>query len=236
MDNGQDLHGGATGVAPDALPPVITIDGPTASGKGTVSTRVAQALGWHTLDSGALYRLAALACMRRNVAADDVGCVADLARSLDVEFRHDGSIWLEGEDVTEAIRREEVGSLASRIAAYPELRAALLERQRAFRRFPGLVADGRDMGTVVFPDARLKVFLDASVETRAKRRYQQLRSRGISATLKDLQRELQERDMRDRNRAAAPLVPASDARILDNSALSIDETVGQILAWFGRSS
>ncbi len=218
------------------LPPVITIDGPTASGKGTISTRVAQALGWHTLDSGALYRVAALACVQEGVSPDDVVEVARVARHLDVEFPHDGSVRLEDEDVTEAIRSEEIGVLASRIAAYPELRQALLERQRAFRQPPGLVADGRDMGTVVFPDAQLKVFLDASAKTRAERRYKQLIDKGIPAKISDLLRDLEERDERDRNRAVAPLKPASDARILDNSALSIDETVRQVLAWFGASS
>lgn len=214
--------------------PVIAIDGPTASGKGTIATRVAAALGWHVLDSGALYRLTALASQRRGINADDVQGLAQVARQLDVAFN--GAVQLEGEDVTDAIRAEAIGARASAIAAYPELREALLERQRAFRRPPGLVADGRDMGTVVFPDASLKVFLDASVEARAQRRYKQLIDKGISATLADLLRDLQERDARDRNRTVAPLKPAPDARLLDTSGLSIDETVQQVINWYGHLS
>jgi len=214
--------------------PVIAIDGPTASGKGTVALRVAEALGWHVLDSGALYRLTALACMRRGATERDPALVARLAGSLDVRFNAD--IWLDGERVTDAIRTEAVGNLASRVAALPEVRTALLERQRAFRKLPGLVADGRDMGTVVFPDAGLKVFLIASAEARAERRHKQLISKGISANIEDLLRDLQARDARDASRSIAPLAPAADAFELDSSALSIDQTVQQVLRWHGQKT
>ncbi len=211
--------------------PVITIDGPTASGKGTVAAAVAQALGWHVLDSGALYRLTALVCLRSGVDPADAGAVAEVARNLDVSF-NDG-IRLQGEDVGLAIRDEAVGNLASRVAAYPDVREALLERQRDFRTAPGLVADGRDMGTAVFPDAELKVFLLASAEARAERRHLQLMEKGIAATLGDLLEDLRARDARDTDRAASPLKPASDARILDSSQLSVEQTVRQVLAWYG---
>lgn len=209
--------------------PIITIDGPTASGKGTVAARVARALGWDVLDSGALYRLTALACQRAGVAHDDEAAVAAIARDLDVAFG-DG-VRLAGEDVSLAIREESVGNLASQVAALPSVRAALLDRQRAFCRPPGLVADGRDMGTVVFPDAGLKVFLMASAQARAERRHKQLMEKGISVKIHDLLSDLRARDERDAGRQAAPLKPAADARILDSSQLSIDETVQQVLAW-----
>lgn len=209
--------------------PVIAIDGPTASGKGTVAHRVASALGWHVLDSGALYRLTALACMEGGVPVEDAEAVAQAARTLDVHF--DGRIRLAGADVTDAIRREAVGNLASRLAALPQVRAALLARQRDFRRAPGLVADGRDMGTIVFPDAVLKVFLVASAEARAERRYKQLMEKGISAKILDLLEDLRARDARDTQRSVAPLKPAPDALVLDSSALSIDQTVQQVLDW-----
>lgn len=213
--------------------PVITIDGPTASGKGTVAAAVAQALGWHVLDSGALYRLTALVCLRGGVDPDDAVAVAEVARTLDVSF-NDG-IRLAGEEVSHEIRAEAVGNLASRVAAYPDVREALLARQHDFRTAPGLVADGRDMGTAVFPDAGLKVFLLASAEARAARRYKQLIDKGIPATLGDLLEDLRARDARDTGRAASPLKPASDARVLDSSDLSIDQTVRQVLAWYGFS-
>ncbi|CAP42228.1 (d)CMP kinase [Bordetella petrii] len=208
--------------------PVIAIDGPTASGKGTVAHRVAKALGWAVLDSGALYRLTALAALNRGLAAEDEAGVAGVARGLDARFegRH---IYLEGVEVGEAIRQERVGNFASRIAAYPAVRQALLERQRAFRVPPGLVADGRDMGTVVFPDAALKVFLVADVEARAERRCKQLIEKGISAKLSDLLRDMRERDARDTQRSAAPLVPAADAHVLDSSNLTIEQTVQAVL-------
>jgi cytidylate kinase len=210
------------------LVPVITIDGPTASGMGTVAHGVAQALGWSVLDSGALYRLTALAALRRGIDPDDPAALARAAHALDVRFEG-GRIVLDGQDVTDAIREEQVGNLASRIAGYPELRRALLDRQRAFRAAPGLVADGRDMGTVVFPDAPLKIFLVAAAEARAERRHKQLINKGISANMQDLLRDLQARDARDTQRAAAPLVPAADARMLDSSNLSIEQTVQAVL-------
>jgi len=215
--------------------PVITIDGPTASGKGTVAHRVAKALGWEVLDSGALYRLTALAAIERGLSADDEPAVARAAETLDVRF--DGPhIYLEGREVGHDIRREEVGNFASRVAAFPGVRQALLERQRAFRRAPGLVADGRDMGTVVFPDAPLKVFLVADVVARAQRRCKQLIEKGISANLDDLLRDMRERDARDTGRAAAPLAPAADAHVLDSSNLTIAETVQAILDFWGAAA
>lgn len=210
--------------------PVIAIDGPTASGKGTVAQRVAAALGFHYLDSGALYRLVALQALRQRLAPAAEDALAALAGRLAPRFEG-GAILLDGEDVAEAIRAEEVGVMASRIAVHPALRAALLDLQRRFRRAPGLVADGRDMGTVVFPDATLKVFLTASVPARAERRYKQLSEKGFPANMHALLRDLGERDARDSSRAAAPLRPAEDARLLDSSALSIDEVVARILGW-----
>lgn len=214
--------------------PVIAIDGPTASGKGTVAHRVAQALGWSVLDSGALYRLTALAAMNRGLPAEDEPGVARAARELDVRFEG-AQVYLDGVEVADAIRQEQVGNFASRVAAYPAVRLALLERQRAFRTPPGLVADGRDMGTVVFPDAALKVFLVADVEARAERRCKQLIDKGISANLADLLRDLRERDARDMQRSAAPLVPAADAHVLDSSSLTIDQTVQAVLDFWKNS-
>jgi cytidylate kinase len=213
--------------------PVITIDGPTASGKGTIARLIAQRLGWHILDSGALYRLVALAAQKHSIALDDVESLQTLAAHLDVEFvAADGaeemSVLLEGEDVTLELRTETCGNGASKVAALPEVRAALLERQRAFLREPGLVADGRDMGTVVFPDATIKIFLTASAEERARRRYNQLKDKGLGVTMRSLLDEIAERDERDRNRAASPLVPAEDAVELDTSKLSIDEVVDRL--------
>jgi cytidylate kinase len=201
--------------------PVIAIDGPTASGKGTVASLVAEALGFHYLESGALYRLVALAGGKSP---------KHTAASMDVAFR-DGKILLSGQDVTDQIRTEAISNRASEIAANPALRRALLDRQRKFRRPPGLVADGRDMGTNVFPDAALKVFLTASPETRARRRYKQLKDKGFRANLRTLSRDLQERDARDAARPVAPLAPAPDALQLDSSGLSVDEVVGVILGW-----
>lgn len=208
--------------------PVIAIDGPTASGKGSVAHLVAQTLGWSVLDSGALYRLTALAALRNGVAAEDAPALAQAAAGLDVRFQNE-RIYLEGEDVTDAIRQEQVGNLASRIAGYPDLRQALLARQRAFRVAPGLVADGRDMGTIVFPDAPLKVFLVAAAEARAQRRHKQLIDKGISANIDDLLQDLRARDARDMQRATAPLKPAQDARELDSSCLTLDQTVQAVL-------
>lgn len=217
----------------DPSVPVIAIDGPTASGKGTVAQRVAGILGWHVLDSGALYRLTALAALRAGGTPDETSAAA-LARSLDVQFVG-GRIMLAGADVSIEIRREVVGDMASRVAAWPAVRTALLARQRAFRRAPGLVADGRDMGTVVFPDAPLKIFLDADVEVRARRRHKQLMDKGLSANLSDLLSDLRARDARDRDRACAPLVAAADAERVDSSHLEIDATVRKVLdLWSAR--
>ena len=214
--------------------PVLTIDGPTASGKGTVASAVARALGYHFLDSGAVYRATALAAMRAGVAADDEAALAGLAVSIDLRFA-DGHILLGGDEVTELLRAEEVGSLASRISSIVAVRDALRRLQLAFRRVPGLVADGRDMGTMIFPDADLKVFLTASAATRAERRHKQLISKGFSASIDDLRAGLEARDLRDKTRSASPLRPAEGALLLDNSALSIDQAVDIVLqAWEQR--
>jgi len=206
--------------------PVIAIDGPSASGKGTIAKRVAQALGLHYLESGALYRLVALLALRHDL--NDEGALANAAEHMDVMFQGD-EIFLEDQEVSQHIRHEAVGNRASEVARMQAVRQSLLTRQRAFRQAPGLVADGRDMGTVVFPDAALKIFLTASPEVRAERRYKQLIEKGISANLRALSRDLAERDARDANRPLAPLVPASDSQVLDSSALSIDEVVERIL-------
>jgi len=211
--------------------PVITVDGPSASGKGTIARRVAGALGFHCLDSGALYRLVALVSLRAQVPADDEARLATLARDLPARFVGE-NIFLEDQDVTIALASEECGSGASEVAKLRQVRQALLARQRAFRRAPGLVADGRDMGAVVFPDAELKVFLTASAAVRAERRYKQLKQKGIHATLSTLFRELEARDARDAARAVSPLVPAPDAVQLDSSDLTIDEVVSRILGWW----
>lgn len=204
--------------------PVIAIDGPSASGKGTVAQRVARALDFHFLDSGALYRLTALAVFRSGVALDDEAAVAAVAAALPAEFAGE-RILLSGEDVTEAIRAEDVGVGASKVAAMPAVRDALLDRQRAYRRFPGLVADGRDMGSVVFPDAAVKVFLTASAAARAERRYKQLIEKGMPANMRTLLQDLQERDARDASRAVAPLKQYADAALVDTSPMGIDEAV-----------
>ncbi|OZA24230.1 MAG: cytidylate kinase [Hydrogenophilales bacterium 17-64-11] len=211
--------------------PVITIDGPSASGKGTVAERVAAALGFHFLDSGALYRLTALSAMRHGVALDDAARVAQLAATLPAAFR-DGTVWLAGEDVTDAIRAEAVGDGASKVAALPAVRAALLDRQRAYRQAPGLVADGRDMGTVVFADATAKVFLTASAEARAERRYKQLIEKGNPASLPTLVADMLARDARDIDRAVAPLKPAPDALLLDTTRMGIEPAVQAVLSHY----
>ena len=211
--------------------PVIAIDGPSASGKGTIAKRVAEALGFDYLESGALYRLVGLIALRRDL--EDQADLAQAAETMDVVFLGD-EILLEDQDVSQHIRHEAVGNRASEVARMPAVRQALLKRQRAFRRPPGLVADGRDMGTVVFPDAALKIFLTARPEVRAERRYKQLIEKGISANLRALSRDLQERDARDANRAVAPLVPAPDSQVLDSSALSVEAVVEQILRRYGE--
>ncbi len=212
--------------------PVITLDGPGGSGKGTVGRRLARELGWHFLDSGALYRLVALAAQRRGVALDDAVALAALARDLPVVFEpgeaDEGRILFDGADVGDAIRTEACGERASRVAVLPEVRSALLERQREFCRPPGLVADGRDMGSVVFPGATLKIFLTASPRERALRRYNQLKEKGLSANLAALSDEIARRDARDAARAVAPLRPALDAHVLDTTGVGIAEVVARI--------
>ena len=210
--------------------PVIAIDGPTASGKGTVAQRVAAALGFHYLDSGALYRLVALRALHGGVAADNVDALVALAERMQPKFS--AAIELDGEDVTDAIRAEDVGIMASRIAVHAPLRAALMSLQRRCCQAPGLVADGRDMGTVIFPAAPLKVYLTASAACRAERRYKQLISKGISATLPSLRADLEARDARDASRSVAPLKPAEDAKLLDNSDLTVNQSVEIVLNWW----
>jgi len=212
--------------------PVLTVDGPSGSGKGTVGAQLARELGWHFLDSGALYRLVGLAASRAGVAFTDAGVLGRVARSLDVSFRltEAGEVraMLAGTDVGDAIRTEDAGSWASQVAAVPEVRNALLERQRDFRRPPGLVADGRDMGTTVFPRATLKIYLTASPEIRAQRRYKQLKDKGFDVNLPRLLDEIRRRDARDAGREASPLKPAADAVVIDTSELSIDEVMTRI--------
>lgn len=211
--------------------PVITIDGPTASGKGTVASRVAAALGFDYLDSGALYRLSAYKALKNGLDLTDEETLARVAGDLSPRFK-DGRIELDGEDVTDKIRAEEVGVAASKVAALPKVREALLDVQKRARRLPGLVADGRDMGSVIFPDAPLKVFLTASAKARAQRRFNQLKEKGIIANIDTLTRDLEERDRRDIERAVCPLAPAKDAKILDSSELTIEATVQQVLDWY----
>jgi cytidylate kinase len=221
MHNQQNMH--------DPVP-VITVDGPGGSGKGTVCLLLAEKLGWHILDSGSLYRLTALESLQKNVSED--AQLIEIANNMHIDYVPDGArlkVLLCGQDVTDAIRAEQVGSKASEIAAIAGVRQALLERQRAFAVLPGLLADGRDMGTVVFPHAALKVFLTASSEERAKRRYKQLKEKGIDANLPELVAELEARDKRDSERSAAPLKAADDAVLLDTTEMSIDEVVNQVL-------
>lgn len=211
--------------------PIIAIDGPVASGKGSVSSGVAKALGFHVLDSGSLYRLTAYAALKQQKALDDEEAVEQTAVNLKAVFK-DGKILLDGEDVTDAIRQEEVGLAASKVAVHPKVRQALFKLQRDYAKEPGLVADGRDMGSVVFPEACLKIFLTASAEARAKRRYNQLKEKGINSNIADLVKDLRERDERDLKRAVAPLVPAPGARVLDSSNLTLEETINQVLEWY----
>lgn len=215
-------------------PPVITIDGASGTGKGTISQLLAKRLGWKFLDSGALYRVLALAAHKHSVALDNENALEVLAEHLDVQFfaqkSHLSQVILEGEDVTDLIRSENIGNAASIVAALPDVRTALLSRQRAFREAPGLVADGRDMGTVIFPDAELKIFLTASPMERALRRLNQLKERGINVTLADLLDELAERDRRDQDRAVAPLKPATDAICIETDDLTIEQVVERIIA------
>jgi 3-phosphoshikimate 1-carboxyvinyltransferase len=210
--------------------PVIAIDGPSGSGKGTVAQRVAQQLGLNYLDSGALYRLVALRALRTGTALEDAQGLVAVARDLPVTFEQT-QIYLDGERVTDAIRAEPVSEAASRVAAIPAVRQALMQRQRAFRRPPGLVAEGRDMGSVVFPDALLKVFLTASAKARAERRHKQLIDKGLHATLATLLQDIEQRDARDTGRSVAPLQKSADAQVLDTTGLSIEQATDQVVAW-----
>ena len=221
---------GVAHARPESVP-VITVDGPTASGKGTLAAELAAALGYHLLDSGALYRATGLAALEDGVSPDDEAAVARIAATLDLRF-DGGRTWLRGREVTDTLREEQAGMMASRVSSLPAVREALHGLQLAFRRAPGLVADGRDMGTVVFPDAELKVFLTASAGERAARRHKQLISKGFPSNIDSLRAELEARDLRDSSRLVAPLKPAQDALLLDNSALSIEESVERVLAWW----
>jgi cytidylate kinase len=216
-----------------ATVPVLTIDGPSGSGKGTVARQVADRLGWHLLDSGALYRLVALAARNRSILLDDESAVARIAQQLDVRFGADAAgeeqIWLAAEEVSAQIRTEQAGEGASKVAALPAVRTALMDRQRSFATPPGLVADGRDMGTVIFPAAQLKIFLTASPAERAQRRYKQLKDKGLDANLAALSLEIAERDRRDASRPIAPLRPADDAHVIDSTSMSIDAVVARVL-------
>jgi len=208
--------------------PVICVDGPSGAGKGTLSLRLAAALDWHLLDSGALYRVVGFACRQAGVSLDNSDAVAEVARALDVDFRPTDAgvtVWLSGEDVTSAIRSEEGGADASQVAALEPVRAALLLRQQELARPPGLIADGRDMGTVVFPEAPLKIFLTASAEARAERRFHQLQGMGESVSLARLLTDIEQRDARDQSRSVSPLVPAEDAIVIDSTALTADEVL-----------
>lgn len=213
--------------------PVLTIDGPSGSGKGTIAQMVAQQLSWHYLDSGAIYRVLAQAALKHQLDLSDEAAIGKLAEALDVRFsiaNDELKVMLEGEDVSLTIRSEQAGNAASKVAALPAVRAALLQRQRDFRQLPGLVTDGRDMGTVVFPDAPFKVFLTASAEERAQRRYKQLKQKGIESNLSDLIAEISERDRRDSEREVAPLRPAEGSLILDSTQLGIDAVYEQVRA------
>jgi len=212
--------------------PVVTIDGPSGTGKGTIAQIMADGLGWHLLDSGALYRLLALSAISHHIDLNDINSVTALARALDVEFRPgdniNADIFLDGKEVSAQIRTEEMGNNASIVAVIPSVREALFERQLAFRQPPGLIADGRDMGTVIFPDADLKIYLTASAKKRAERRHKQLKEKGLSVNIADLSREIAERDERDASRTVAPLKPADDAIVIDTSEMTVDEVMQQV--------
>ncbi len=206
--------------------PIITVDGPSGVGKGTLSQRLVEKLGFHFLDSGAIYRALAFGVLKQQLDRADTSAIVSLAQTLPVRFEQ-GRVYYENEDISDLIRTEQVAAVASQVAAMPEVRAALLQRQRDFAQSPGLVADGRDMGTVVFPDAQVKLFLDASAQVRAQRRYNQLKEKGIDANISEIEREIRDRDDRDRNRSVAPLKPAEDAVCIDTSMLDIEQVVQQ---------
>jgi len=211
-----------------SIAPVVTIDGPSGSGKGTISQMLARYLGWHFLDSGAIYRVAGLAALRQGIDIDSLDILRNLTENLDVTFEND-KVFLQGNDVSDQIRTEKAGNMASKVAAVPEVREALLARQRAFAEPPGLVADGRDMGTVVFPHAGAKIFLTASAEERAERRYKQLKQKGLDVSLADLAVEIRERDARDRNRSTAPLKAAAAALEVESTGMSIQAVFDRVL-------
>ncbi|WP_404363379.1 (d)CMP kinase [Marinobacter sp.] len=224
----------------DPQAPVITVDGPGGAGKGTITQMLARQLGWHLLDSGALYRLTALAALRRGVSLEDVDRLVEVAAALDVAFEPTAPgepvrVFLEGEDVTSEVRTEACGDNASQVAVIQPVRDALLQRQRDFQQAPGLVADGRDMGTVVFPEADTKIFLTASAEVRAERRYRQLKDAGVDVNIETLLEEIRARDERDMNRSAAPLRPAEDAQVIDSTGLSIEEVLDRVMAAAGQT-
>jgi cytidylate kinase len=213
------------------LAPVITIDGPSGTGKGTIGRQVAETLGWHLLDSGALYRIVAVGVQKKEILPNNINALCEFATAMQVAFSSafDGSITLDGEEISDRVRLEETAEIASRVAAIPELRQVLLQRQRDFRCSPGLVADGRDMGTVVFPDAVLKIYLTASPEVRAQRRYKQLINKGVSVNLRALLQDIANRDERDANRKVSPLRPAQDAVVIDTTTLTIAQVLDKVL-------
>lgn len=215
-----------------SLIPVLAIDGPSGAGKGTVSRAIANTLGWHFLDSGAIYRSLAVCILQKNVPIDDESAVADTAENLHVsfEFKDELLVFLDGNDITDQLAMESCGNTASRIAAYPKVREMLLQKQREFRRSPGLVADGRDMGTVVFPDAPYKIYLTASSNIRAERRYKQLKEKGMDVSLLQITKELEDRDRRDKSRASAPLKKAEDAIVIDSTELTLEQVIERSVA------